>query len=39
MKRVLTVALFLLVAVSCGQQAPPLTSGLELGNMDTSVRP
>ena len=39
MKRVLTVALFLLVAVSCGQQAPPLTSGIELANMDTSIRP
>jgi endothelin-converting enzyme/putative endopeptidase len=39
MKRVLTVALFVLVAVSCGQQAPPLTSGIELANMDTSVRP
>jgi endothelin-converting enzyme/putative endopeptidase len=31
--------LFVLVAVSCGQQAPPLTSGIELANMDTSVRP
>jgi len=39
MKRVLTVALFLLVAASCGQQAPPLTSGIEMANMDTSVRP
>ncbi len=39
MKRVLTVVLFLLVATSCGQQAPPLTSGIELANMDTSVRP
>jgi putative endopeptidase len=39
MKRVLGVALFVLVAVSCGQQAPPLTSGLSLENMDTSVRP
>jgi endothelin-converting enzyme/putative endopeptidase len=39
MKRVLTVALFVLVAVSCGQQAPPLTSGIEMANMDSSVRP
>ena len=39
MKRALTAALFLLVAASCGQQAPPLTSGIELANMDTSVRP
>lgn len=39
MRRVPTVALFVLVAVSCGQQAPPLTSGIELANMDTSVRP
>jgi len=39
MKRVLTVALFVLVAVSCGRQAPPLTGGIELANMDTSVRP
>jgi len=39
MKRALTAALFMLVAASCGQQAPPLTSGIELANMDTSVRP
>jgi endothelin-converting enzyme/putative endopeptidase len=39
MKRVLCVALFVLVNVSCGQQAPPLTSGIELANMDMSVRP
>jgi endothelin-converting enzyme/putative endopeptidase len=31
--------LFVFVAVSCGQQAPPLTSGIEMANMDTSVRP
>ena len=39
MKRVFAVALFVFVVVSCGQQAPPLTSGIELANMDTSVRP
>ena len=39
MKRVVAVVLFVLVAVSCGQQAPPLTSGIEMANMDTSVRP
>jgi predicted metalloendopeptidase len=39
MKRIFSVVLFLLVAVSCGQHAPPLTSGIELANMDTSVRP
>ena len=39
MRRILTVALFVLLAVSCGQQAPPLTSGIELANMDTSIRP
>jgi len=39
MKRVLGIVLFVIVAVSCGQQAPPLTSGIEMANMDTSVRP
>ena len=39
MKRALGIVLFVLVAVSCGQQAPPLTSGIELSSMDTSVRP
>jgi endothelin-converting enzyme/putative endopeptidase len=39
MKRALCVALFLVLTVSCGQQAPPLTSGIEFANMDTSVRP
>ncbi len=39
MKRVLAPALFVLVIVSCGQQAPLLTSGIEMANMDTSVRP
>ena len=39
MKRALGIVLFVLVAVSCGQQAPPLTSGIDMANMDTSVRP
>ncbi|MDH3816500.1 MAG: peptidase M13 [Acidobacteriota bacterium] len=39
MKRALGIVLFVFVAVSCGQQAPPLTSGIEMANMDTSVRP
>jgi endothelin-converting enzyme/putative endopeptidase len=39
MKRVLTVFFFVLVAVSCGQPQAPLTSGIELANMDKSVRP
>ena len=39
MKRVLIIALFVVVAVSCGQHQAPLTSGIELTNMDTSVRP
>ena len=40
MKKRLTGALCLLVFVACGQQTEaPLTSGIELTNMDTSVRP
>ena len=39
MKRALGIGLFVLVAVSCGQQVPPLTSGIDMANMDTSVRP
>jgi endothelin-converting enzyme/putative endopeptidase len=39
MRRTLGIVLFLFLAVSCGQQAPPLTSGIELANMDTSIRP
>jgi putative endopeptidase len=42
MKRMLTGALCLLVMTACGQQTSnpiPLTSGIELANMDTSVRP
>jgi putative endopeptidase len=39
MKRALCVTLFLVLTVSCGQQAPPLTSGIEFTNMDSSVRP
>jgi endothelin-converting enzyme/putative endopeptidase len=39
MRRAFGIALFLMVAVSCGQQAPLLTSGIELANMDSSVRP
>jgi endothelin-converting enzyme/putative endopeptidase len=35
----LSVAILLLVAASCGQQAPPLTSGIELANLDTKIRP
>jgi endothelin-converting enzyme/putative endopeptidase len=39
MKRALCVIFLLLLTTSCGQQTPPLTSGIELANMDTSVRP
>ena len=40
MKKMLTGALCLLIFVACGQQTEaPLTSGIELTNMDTSVRP
>jgi len=42
MKRMLTGALCLIVLASCGQQMSdtvPPTSGIELANMDTSVRP
>jgi endothelin-converting enzyme/putative endopeptidase len=40
MKRIFTGVLCLLVFVACGQQTEaPLTSGIELANIDTSVRP
>ncbi|MCG6950692.1 MAG: peptidase M13 [Acidobacteria bacterium] len=40
MKRMLSAAILLLAVVSCGQGPEvPLTSGIELANMDTSVRP
>ena len=42
MKKMLIGALCLLVTTACGQQTSnpiPLTSGIELTNMDTSVRP
>jgi endothelin-converting enzyme/putative endopeptidase len=40
MKRIFTGVLCLLVFVACGQQTEaPLTSGVELANIDTSVRP
>ncbi len=42
MKKMLTGALCLLVLTACGQQGGdpvPLTSGIELANLDTSVRP
>jgi predicted metalloendopeptidase len=39
MRRALGIVLFLFVAASCGQQAPLLTSGIEMANMDVSMRP
>ena len=39
MRRVLCVAFLFMMTLSCGQQSPPLTSGISFENMDTTVRP